>query len=132
MLRAVSGFLLAPLLPPILIGAAIVLSDGTLEIVGDPFFLFVILYALLVSYAWALFLGLPAHLALRHFRRAKFWHYAFAGPISALPVILLFMDVILKEDGWLLAPNILAPALAFAAFWAIAVRPSRVTKTQSA
>ena len=77
MLRAVSGFLLAPLLPPILIGAAIVLSDGTLEIVGDPFFLFVILYALLVSYAWALFLGLPAHLALRHFRRAKFWHYAF-------------------------------------------------------
>lgn len=123
MLMAFVGFLFAPLVLLLTFsGVVIAMSEGALETVGDPFFLFVVLYATLLAYAWVLFLGLPVFLALRHFRRRNFWHYVIAGPVSALPFYFVFADAILEETQLLLAPIVLAPALVFAIVWSIAIR----------
>lgn len=128
--RTVAGFLVAPMMPGLIL-AAVVLAVG-----GDSQTLDYAAFASYVSYPFALLVGLPSFLLMRR-RRWDGWRaYAVAGLVLAFIFVVLFAALV-GVDGekagsaWmaLLAnlafflPFVLACALASSMVFWLVVRP---------
>jgi cation transporter-like permease len=129
-LRTVAGFVVAPMMPALILAAVVLVTGGDSQTLGYAAF------ASYVSYPFALLVGLPAFLVMRR-RRWDGWRaYAAAGFVLGLVFVGLFTALV-GVDGekansvWVsllanlafLLPFVLACALASSMVFWLVVRP---------
>ena len=128
--RAVAGFVVAPMMPALILAAVVLAAGGDSQTLGYAAF------AGYVSYPFALLVGLPSFLVMRR-RRWDGWRaYAVAGLVLGLVFLALFaalvaLDGAKANSAWLallanlafLLPFVLACSLASAVVFWLIVRP---------
>lgn len=126
--RTVAGFLVAPMMPALILAAVVLAAGGDSQTLGYAAF------AGYVSYSFALLVGLPAFLVMRRKRWDGWRAYAVAGLALGFVFVALFAGVAgfdgdVANPAWLallanlafLLPFVLACSLAASmVFWLLA------------
>jgi len=128
--RTVAGFVVAPMMPALILAAVVLAAGGDSQTLGYAAF------AGYVSYPFALLVGLPSFLVMRRKRWDGWRAYAVAGLVLGLVFLAVFAALV-GADGekansaWLallanlafLFPFVLACALASSMVFWLVVRP---------
>lgn len=128
--RTVAGFVVAPMMPALILAAVVLAAGGDSQTLGYAAF------AGYVSYPFALLVGLPSFLVMRRKRWDGWRAYAVAGLFLGLVFLAVFAALV-GADGekansaWLallanlafLFPFVLACALASSMVFWLVVRP---------
>lgn len=128
--RTVAGFVVAPMMPALILAAVVLAAGGDSQTLGYAAF------AGYVSYPFALLVGLPSFLVMRRKRWDGWRSYAVAGLVLGLVFLAVFAALV-GADGekansaWLallanlafLLPFVLACALASSMVFWLVVRP---------
>jgi len=128
--RTVAGFVVAPMMPALILAAVVLAAGGDSQTLGYAAF------ASYVSYPFALLVGLPSFLVMRRKRWDGWRAYAVAGLVLGLVFLAVFAALV-GADGekansaWLallanlafLFPFVLACALASSMVFWLVVRP---------
>ncbi len=128
--RTVAGFVVAPMMPALILAAVVLAAGGDSQTLGYAAF------AGYVSYPFALLVGLPSFLVMRRKRWDGWRAYAVAGLVLGLVFLALFAALVAfdgekAESAWLallanlafLLPFVLACALAASMVFWLVVRP---------
>lgn len=128
--RTVGGFLVAPMMPALILAAVVLVTGGDSQTLGYAAF------AGYVSYPFALVVGLPSFLVMRRKHWDGWRAYAAAGFVLGFVFIALFAALVgadgeKADSAWLallanlafLLPFVLACALASSMVFWLLVRP---------
>lgn len=128
--RTVAGFVVAPMVPALILAGVVLAAGGNSQTLGYAAF------AGYISYPFALLVGLPSFLVMRRKRWDGWRAYAVAGLVLGLVFLALFAALVAfdgekAESAWLallanlafLLPFVLACALAASMVFWLVVRP---------